>query len=1269
MIIGGPILGAIVLIAALVVLADTLHKYANGEAGLLDVAFAALDCIPGMKGLTSLRGLAKGMKGLKAAGLKGMANGVRGLAKSGRDMITNGAKGAYNRLKSVIRSKGSDPVDMATGAMFLPQTDITLPGTLPLTFTRRVASDYRAGQWFGPSWSSTVDQRLEIDEQGVVFVTEDGMLLAYPHPMDASTSSLPESGPRWPIVRRDDGGYQIDDPVTGHSRSFGTPVEGVALLEQISDRNGNTIAFDHDEDGAPIAIRHSGGYHLKLAVEGGQVASLILVGGAKDDSDITIKRYGYTDGNLTEVVNSSGLPLKFTYDDRLRVVSWDDTNRSRYDYAYDEHDRCVFEGGAAGHITLTLGYDGTDPAWPGCRITTLTTAEGAVSRFAVNDRCQVVGEVDAMGHITRSEYDADHHMLSVTDQLGHVTRFENNEAGQPTSITYADGGTSRYTYSRQNKPTSITLADGTAWFRSYDGRGNCTAMTSPGGATTRYSYDAAGGLSSVTDSVGQTTHIRSDQAGLPVLSTNAEGYSTTAERDAFGRVVTSRDALGAETKLRWTVEGSIAHRTGPDGAEQSWQYDGEGNCVRHTDALGGITDFEYTHFELLTARTDSAGNRYSFEYDASLRMTKVVSPQAQVWAYEYDPAGRLVAETDFDGRRVDYGRDAAGHLLSRTAASGQTIHFARDVTGRTVAKTIDGAITRFEYDSIGRKVRATNPHCDIAWSRDPDGRTLTETVNGRTTSFAYDSAGRRTSRTTPSGAVTEYGYSSAGRRSPVTMNSSGHTWSFDFDPTGREVARRLDDSLTLRQAWDTVGRLTGQSLAHVDRVVQERSYSYRPDGYLVGIDDTQQGACHLTLDALGQVTSVQAHAWTETYAYDSVGNQSHASWPGHPSDGAASGERTYAGSRLTHAGTVSYEYDAAGRVVVRRKKRLSRKPDLWRYEWDAEDRLTSVVTPDGSTWRYLYDPHGRRIAKQRLSADSASAVEETHFTWDGNNMVEEVSDDPGLPDLVAVTWDYTGIRPVAQAERRISRATQREVDARFFAMVTDLAGAPTELVDTAGEIAWQARKTTWGLTAWKTGNTAYTPLRFPGQYFDAETGLHYNYHRHYDPDAGRYVTADPLGLAPALNPMSYVINPFSWADPLGLSPYPNQMPESLDAELADAARAGVRPVRPGDPDFDTIINSGQIKWAVNLDGELVVMPRNVPGVDELKHPVLTGGDDVLAAGHADVAGSQGGYFGVALDNDSGHYLPSNASLQVGRDAFERAGITFDDSAITRHAPD
>lgn len=271
-------------------------------------------------------------------------------------------------------------------------------------------------------------------------------------------------------------------------------------------------------------------------------------------------------------------------------------------------------------------------------------------------------------------------------------------------------------------------------------------------------------------------------------------------------------------------------------------------------------------------------------------------------------------------------------------------------------------------------------------------------------------------------------------------------------------------------------------------------------------------------------------------AYDAPGNQTHASWPDRHPGSETRGARSYTGTRLTHAGGTRYEYDAAGRTIRRQKTRLSRKPDTWRYTWDAEDRLTSVTTPDGTVWRYLYDPLGRRIAKQRLATDGTIA-EETRFSWDGSTLTEQTTHVAGTAELLTLTWDHDGLAPLSQTETRsLASAPQEAIDQRFFAIVTDQIGTPTELVDEDGNVAWRTRATLWGTTTWNRDATAYTPLRFPGQYFDPETGLHHNYFRHYDPETARYLTLDPHGLDPAPNPVAYVDNPHTLCDPMGLTP-------------------------------------------------------------------------------------------------------------------------------------
>lgn len=644
----------------------------------------------------------------------------------------------------------------------------------------------------------------------------------------------------------------------------------------------------------------------------------------------------------------------------------------------------------------------------------------------------------------------------------------------------------------------------------------------------------------MTDALGNTTRFRYDAAGQPVETTDPLGAVTRIERNAFGRPAAVTDALGATTRLEWTVEGKPARRVEADGSTQSWTYDGEGNCVSHVDAMGAESRFEYTHFDLMTARTGPDGVRHEFEHDTELRLTRVLNPQGLTWNYAYDEAGRLSSETDFDGRTLAYTYDPAGRLAERTDALGQTARYERDDLDRIIAKDVGGSVTTFAYDYSDQLAEAVSPDASITFVRDRFGRLKSETVNGRTLTFGHDTLGRRTSRTTPSGVTSSWTYDAAGRRS--TLTTTGRTLTFEHDATGRELARHIGDTVTLASSFDVLGRLTGQRITSADRGIQARAYTYRADGNLTAIDDQLSGTRHFDLDAAGRVTAVHAHSWTERYAYDEAGNQTEASWPtSHPGQ-EATGPRSYSGTSITRAGNVRYEHDELGRITLRQKTRLSRKPDTWRYTWDAESRLTAVTTPDGSCWLYLYDPLGRRIAKQRLAADGITVEEQVDFTWDGTTLCEQTSQSAELPDPVTLTWDHQGLHPVAQTERiTAADAPQEEIDQRFFSIVTDLVGSPTELIDEQGDIAWRTRTTLWGTTTWNTDATAHTPLRFPGQYHDPETGLHYNYFRHYDPETARYASPDPLGLSPAPNPTTYVNNPHTWSDPLGLGPCPDNV--------------------------------------------------------------------------------------------------------------------------------
>ncbi|NED08226.1 type IV secretion protein Rhs [Streptomyces sp. SID6648] len=1123
------------------------------------------------------------------AGVKGarVVKEAADLASDARNLERAAPDGTHNRPDGERTSKGTDPVDLASGRMYLPQTDVVLPGVLPLAFTRRFESGYTAGRFFGPSWSSTVDERLEVDANGVIHVTDDGLLITYAHPVPGVPTRPGSSTSRTVLNRDEAGDYTLTDPDTRLSKHFAAPPgtepgeDGAAWLVQIADRNNNTISIDRTDDGTPVALVHSAGYHLALTSDEALITEVSLRDEGGDARPV--RAYGYTDGNLTVVTKPSGAALSFAYDDHRRITAWVDSNDHRYDYVYDEQHRVISEGGGAGHLQVTLAY-GEPASGNGHRTTTLTTKDGRTTRYLIGDGCRILATTDPLGHTTRHTYDALGNRLSHTDPLGRTTTSGYDEEGRPVVVTLPDGSELRTSRDALGRPTEFSGPDTSRWTQEFDEHGNRTAVTNPAGRTTHYAYDGHGHLSSITDALGGVTTVHCDPAGLPISYTDPLGGTTRYRRDAFGRPVLITDPQGSVTSLEWSVDGHLVHRSGPDGTTESWTYDGEGNRTGHTDAMGRTTSFEYADFGLLAARVDPDGCRHEFTHDAELRLTQVVNPQGGTWSYSYDQAGRLVSEKDFDGRTLSYTIDPAGQITKRTSPLGETITYERDVLGRVIRRDAMGERTTYAYDASGRLVHAAGPGGELFYQYDRLGLVKTELSDGRTTTYAYDALGRRTRRTTPSGRLTTYSYDAAGR--PTDLTAGGHSIAFTHDATGHERTRSIGDSLTMDFTWDEAGRLTSQHLAHGSRTLNHRSYTYRADGHLTEWNDALRGPARFDLDSAGRVTAVTATGWTEEYAYDALGNQLSATWPERHADNDATGERAYVGTRVLRAGHNRYEHDAAGRVVVRTKTRLSKKPATWRYTYNAGNQLTAVTTPDGVRWRYRYDPLGRRTLKERIADDGVSVAEQTTFTWDGNILVEQTTVHPGrLPHPVTLTWDHQGLTPVAQTERLIDAADQSEVDARFFAIATDLIGAPTELIDEKGDIAWHSRTTLWGTTTWNSSASTYTPLRFPGQYFDPETGLHYNHHRYYDPQTARYLTPDPLGLSPAPNPVAYVHNPHTWSDPLGLSPYRPGPPQGVSPEDFETAARMLRE-RAGHLGDDMVVQGSRAGGTARPDSDI-----------------------------------------------------------------------------------
>ncbi|WP_428738569.1 RHS repeat-associated core domain-containing protein [Sulfurimonas sp.] len=275
-------------------------------------------------------------------------------------------------------------------------------------------------------------------------------------------------------------------------------------------------------------------------------------------------------------------------------------------------------------------------------------------------------------------------------------------------------------------------------------------------------------------------------------------------------------------------------------------------------------------------------------------------------------------------------------------------------------------------------------------------------------------------------------------------------------------------------------------------------------------------------DAIGRITKTQTPYITETFSFDPAHNLLNE---------GCEGDKVR-GNRLSTYKDNSYEYDTFGNMTL---KQIGNHT-VMKFDYDAEHQMqTSTILKNGikQTYHYTYDPFGRRVGKW-------NDFGVTHFVWDGNRLLSE------MRNAKSTTYVYEpyGFIPSAQIDQNDN--------VQYYH--SDQLGTPRELTNQEGNITWEAQYQTWGNTLkveYKRSedkihdSVQQQPLRFQGQYYDHETGLHYNRFRYYDPDIGRFVSQDPIGLLGGNNLYQYAPNPISWIDPLGLAKVPTVTQDSL----------------------------------------------------------------------------------------------------------------------------
>ncbi|EDX3117369.1 hypothetical protein B6O77_004585, partial [Salmonella enterica subsp. enterica serovar Mississippi] len=253
---------------------------------------------------------------------------------------------------------------------------------------------------------------------------------------------------------------------------------------------------------------------------------------------------------------------------------------------------------------------------------------------------------------------------------------------------------------------------------------------------------------------------------------------------------------------------------------------------------------------------------------------------------------------------------------------------------------------------------------------------------------------------------------------------------------------------------------------------------------------------------------------------------------------------------LPGCGRDRYGYNEWGELTTRRDQQL---------EWNAQGQLTRVISGNTET-HYGYDALGRRTRKATYGRHTGhTARSRTDFVWEGFSLLQENVQQQGWR-----TYLYDAEQPYTPVASVTGKGESRQV----WYYHTDVTGTPQEVTAADGTLVWAGYIRGFGENAADISNSGayfHQPLRLPGQYFDDETGLHYNLFRYYAPECGRFVSQDPIGLNGGINLYAYAPNPLSWIDPLGLtteykseSPYHGRKPTYVNPGHHDTSSPNFR---------------------------------------------------------------------------------------------------------------
>ena len=1011
------------------------------------------------------------------------------------------------------------PVSMVTGEELLTLTDGSLDGLLPFSFTRLYrtsAAEIDCGLGWG--WSHSLAQRLELDDEQVVWIDHENRRTTFPLP-SVERPAIHNSLSRAAIYLGNES-EELILALAGETSRFYHFREG--RLTAISDAYNNRLHITRDRQDRIQRLDNGAGRSLLLRYERRHLVAIEYQSFHPTDAvgeawhtEQTLVFYRYdARQRLIEATNAAGESERYDYDDQHVILQRQLAGGASFFWEWER------SGKAARCIRHWASFSQMDTryVWDDQGGVTVQNIDGSQEVYVHDDRARLVRRVELDGGEHLKAYDDNGRLVAEQDPLGAITEYRYDEVGRLVALVPPQDEPTSYEY--RNGFLHARYRGKAVWKYQRNAQGDVTEATDPDGQVTHYHHDAQGRLLSIRFPDNSRHVFIWNGLGQLLEETLPDGSQRRFSYDALGRQLTRQDEHGALTQYQWDTVGRLVQTTLPTGASRAFSYNAYGKITAERDELGRVTRYEYADdLHLVSRRINPDGTQLRYRYDnAQLLLTEIENEAGEKYRLDYTPNGLIRQETGFDGRRTAYSYDLNGHLQEKTEFGDDDSQlitgYQRDSAGRLLVKTLpDGVKVKYRYDRLARLVSVDDGHDHpLEFEYDAQDRLITEHQSWGTLRYRYDACGRLNHLRLPDNSKLDYHHAKGGALTGIDLNGARlTTHQFAF---GREQQRQ-QGQLTSEYSYDDQGRLKAHAVSQQQQALYRRDYAYSPSGNLDHIADTRHGQRSYQYNSLDRLIRVRhsRDQLPESFAHDPAGNLLMQDRPG---------PATVKGNRLLMQGDCHFDYDAFGNLI--RERRGTAQKLVTEYRYDGQHRLIGVTLPDGRCVSYRYDAFGRRISK---TVDGKT----TEFFWQGDHLVAEHSQDHHRSYI----YEPGSFRPLAMLDGKGPR------QACPFYYQLDHLGTPQELTDYSGDIIWAARYTAYGRLTRLNRDTHQVldqPLRFQGQYFDAETGLHYNRHRYYNPDVGRYLTPDPSKLAGGLNGYQYTRNPTGWVDPLGLSDCP-----------------------------------------------------------------------------------------------------------------------------------